>query len=240
MERPIRVLTWNLERCPPGRRPAVERHLEGFPYDIAVLTETRLGVLHETNVVAPDGPPPGKFAADERKVSIWSRWGWTTPEPAPSGVPSSRWVAATTVTPQGPLRVIGICVPYRFAWVHHRPPGERKRQVWEEHLRFLAGITDQVHEGETPTVVAGDLNQRVPPDPRYDPSVIVEARERALSDLEIVTAGLRGSDGKPLLCHIASSAGATQPPEVVDRVHSGGTTLSDHHGATASLSLAGP
>jgi hypothetical protein len=235
MTEPVRVLTWNLERVPRSRRSAVEESLRSRDYDIAVLTETRLGFVHDDHVLAPDGPLPGRFAADERKVAIWSRWGWTASEPAPPDALPERWVAGTTETPGGPLRVIGVCIPYRFQWVRRQPPGTEKRRVYEEHLRFLQAIAPALVPGRIPQIVAGDFNQRVPPVARLDPLNVVYAREEAMTGHTVLTEDLVGSDHHLLLCHVASTAPAIAPAIVIDRHDADGHALSDHHGAVVTI-----
>ena len=243
---PIRILTWNLERLPRSRRGAVEALLSTLDYDIAILTETRIGFGHENDVLAPAGPPEGRFAANERKVAIWSRWGWGDAgrgcgkaEPVPDGVSASRFVAGTTHTPAGPIRVIGICVPYRFHWVRHAAPDGQRRRVWEEHLGFLEALTPALRPGATPQVVAGDFNQRVPPVGRLDPVNAVHAREAAMAGHSVLTQDLLGTDHRLLLCHVASTVPAAEPASVVDRHDEAGHALSDHHGAVVSIQPGG-
>lgn len=250
---PIRILTWNVERLPRSRRGAVEARLVTLDYDIAILTETRIGFVHETDVLAPGDPPEGRFAANERKVAIWSRWGWGRPEPGwdgagqgsdaaepvPDGLPASRFVAGTTHTPGGPLRVVGICVPYRFHRVRHAAPDGERRRVWEEHLGFLEALTPALRPGATPQVVAGDFNQRVPPVGRLDPVNAVHAREAAMAGHAVLTQDLLGTDHRLLLCHVASTVPAAEPASVVDRHDEAGHALSDHHGAVVSIQPGG-
>jgi hypothetical protein len=232
---PVRILTWNLERVPRKRRSALDEVIRGLDYDIAVLTETRLGFVHDTDVLTPEGPLRGRFAVDERKVVMWSRWGWTSSEPAPPGALAERFVAGTTETPGGPLRVIGLCVPYRFQWVRWPPPNGERRRVWEEHLRFLEAITETLRPGEVPQVIAGDFNQRVPPVGRLDPGTAVHAREAAMAGHEVLTDGMIGHDHHLLLCHVASTLPAAGPGAVVDRHDADGRALSDHHGAVVTI-----
>ncbi len=231
---PVRILTWNLERVPRSRRGELEARLEGLDYDIAVLTETRLGFVHTTGVLAPEAPP-GRFAANERKVAIWSRWGWGDAEPLPDGVSADRMVVGTTPSPAGPLRVIGVCVPYRFHWVRHPAPDGQRRGVWEEHLRFLEAIAPVLRPGAVPQVVGGDFNQRVPPVGRLDPAYAVHAREVAMAGHGVLTEELLGTDHRLLLCHVAANVPTAAPPTVVDRHDADGHALSDHHGAIVSI-----
>lgn len=165
IENPPRVLTWNLER----KKPSASRGAAAVAYivterpDIAVLTEARVGHLgaggHE--IVSQWAAAPG-HASDERKVVMWSKAPWRdVDDVGHRDMPVGRFVAGTTNTALGPVRVMGICIPWHMCDVTY---GSKDRKPWEQHLRWLDCFAELVanRDRDMPLVVAGDFNQRVP------------------------------------------------------------------------------
>lgn len=125
-----RLVTWNLERkrpTTPTGAAAVAQLASADPH-VAVLTEARLGLLDSLGgfEVASEPPPDTRFADDERKVMMWSRSPWRdVDEVGDPDMPAGRFVAATTETPVGDLRVIGVCIPWHMCDVR---TGTKERQ----------------------------------------------------------------------------------------------------------------
>lgn len=111
----MRVATWNLERKTFGRQPGLTaiEHLQGLDSDVLVVTETR------TSYPYADGALVSSQAltdSDERKVVMWARNGWTdVDDHGADGLPPGRFVSATTSTPVGDVRVMGVCVSWHMA-----------------------------------------------------------------------------------------------------------------------------
>ncbi len=232
------VLTWNLERKAPSNSnaaKAIEVLFDQSP-DVMVLTEAR------TNFPTNGGhslwcePPRGStFAEDERKVLIWSKEPWRDIDRiGAEGLDQTRFIAATTDTPIGPLRVLGVCIPWHMAEVQY--PIDVKRKPWELHERYLDVFTQLVEAIDGPTVIAGDFNQRIPRQ-QYGRVSAAEALASTFASVDIVTQGIVDGCGKPGIDHIAISSDLATAkvwgwPNEID-----GYRMSDHDGAGAELAL---
>jgi len=241
MTPPMRVVVWNVER----KRPTVPtgaagvRRIERESPDIAVITEARLGHLdslggHEITTQPPAG---SRFAPDERKALVWSRNPWRdVDDVGDPNMPHGRFIAGTTNTPLGDVRVIGVCIPWHMCDVTY---GGKDRKPWEQHLRWLALFAELLRaERALPTIVAGDFNQRVPrrKGGRVDAA---EALAQTLSDFEIVTQGTPTGCGRQGIDHIAIDRALTPVAVRGWPNDDGGVRMSDHDAAVADLALAG-
>jgi len=227
----MRIMTWNLEwKSPRGTGPAsrsIADTLEQLSPDIACLTETQAGWLaggHE----ASGKPEPRNDR--RRKVVLWSRWPLTDIDPdGPAGLADlRRWCAATVHSPSGPVRVIGVIIPYAHSNVAY---GTGEAAVWDDHARYLDVLqTALAHrDRSTPTVVLGDFNQRLDGGRSRVPSHLRTALRHALRDFRLVTAGLTSTDSY-LLDHIAVDGMDAIHAELVPSA-AGDVRRSDHHGA---------
>lgn len=137
-----------------------------------------------------------------RKVILWSRQPWSAIDRlgAPE-LPSGRFVAGMTETPDGPLRCIGVCVPWDLA---HVRGGRRNRRSWEDHityLRALAPILTRPEHGAG-TIVLGDFNQSIPP--QRAPIAAFAALDAAiLRNFRVATAGSLAPLGRAVVDHLA-------------------------------------
>ena len=194
-----------------------------------VLTEAVTGIHPEGGDTCDAGSDWGYRVADpqRRKVLMWSREPWRDVEWLEPDAPAGRLVAATTDTGVGPLRVVGVCIPWRDA---HVGSGRRDRRRWEDHLAFLDALGAFLARQPRPLVVAGDFNQRLPR--ARQPEPVYEALLGALRDCTIATA-----DAEPdLLDHIAHTSELTAScPEIWPGVAPDGRVLSDHGGAGVML-----
>ncbi|MEZ5229082.1 MAG: hypothetical protein R2710_21165, partial [Acidimicrobiales bacterium] len=153
-------------------------------------------------------PPKGThFGEDERKVLVWSKNEWTEIDRVGiEGLDGTRFISGTTQTPLGPLRVIGVCIPWHMAEVSY-PTGE-KRKPWELHIHFLGRLEELIGGFDGPTVIAGDFNQQVPR-VSYGRKDAAAALTRAFAPLDVVTSGhIEGGRG-PGIDHIAISRDLT-------------------------------
>ncbi|MFT7599497.1 MAG: endonuclease/exonuclease/phosphatase family metal-dependent hydrolase [Acidimicrobiales bacterium] len=204
-----------------------------------VLTEARTNstALVDGHALWCEPPRGSRFAPDERKVLIWSRRPWRDIDRAGAdGLDSTRFIAATTETPAGPIRVLGVCVPWHMAEVTY--PIEVKRRPWELHVRYLKRLETLLSDLKEPTVVAGDFNQRVPR-LKYGNRAAAAALERAFLPLNVVTVGRPQGCSRPGIDHIALS-----PHLAAERVWGWpndvtGARLSDHDGAGCQLAYNG-
>lgn len=231
-----RVLTWNLER----KRPTAPRGAEALDRlfaltpDVMVLTEARTSMDPRGGHLLWAEPPRGsRFAADERKVVLWSRQPWHhVDRVGVPGLDQTRFISATTETPIGPIRVLGICIPWHMAEVTY--PVDQKHKPWELHIRYLQLLEPLLTSRNEPTVAAGDFNQQVPR-VKYGNRAAAEALESAFAPLHVATRGqLEGCD-RHGIDHIALGPGL-QPERVWGWPNNvGGNRQSDHDGAGCDI-----
>lgn len=235
-QRRIAVATWNLEwatiKIDRGKR--IRSMLDDFDADILCLTETLPDMLPANDRTVLADADHGYATSDgRRKTALWSRFGWADVDrQGVPDLPSGRFVAATTITPAGPLRVIGVCVPWADA---HVRTGRKDSLRWAEHLRFLDGLAEFLRTPcDTPTIILGDFNQRIPK--KWQPQRMYDALVGAFGpDLLIATRGLTGPDGSLAIDHIAHSVDlCVEIGPIFPAVHDG-VKLSDHFGITAQI-----
>ena len=231
-----RVLTWNLERRrsdSPKAQFAIDHLLAQEP-DVIALTEARTTLpLSQGHSIWSQPPVGSRFGADERKVQLWSKQPWTAIDRVGAdGLDTTRFVAGTTTTPIGPVRVLGVCIPWHMAQVTS-PPAPKMRP-WELHHRYLEILTPMLRKLDGPTVIAGDFNQRVPR-VKGGNHAAAAALSTAFSPTAIVTAGTLDGVVRPGIDHIAitNDLDASRTwgwSNEVDAVR-----VSDHDGAGADI-----
>jgi endonuclease/exonuclease/phosphatase family metal-dependent hydrolase len=218
-----RLLLWNIQwrrkTSPHGR--TISEAINSHEPDLICITEGHTDFCDGDHVVTSEANYGYPLRPNRRKVILWSRTGWLQVDTTGSQMlPPGRFVAGTTETPVGPLRILGICIPWADA---HVSSGSRDRTKWEDHSAFLAGLGPIVAapEHRTRTVLLGDFNQRVPP--KYEPARVSEALEKALGRLCIATSGIIPGVERPSIDHLAHT-----PDLEVVRV--GGLSNRDAHG----------
>ncbi len=231
--RTITVATWNLEWAAPGSgtESRIQTILEGLEADILVLTEASTNTVPSGgHVIAAEGSwgySPRHHT--HRKVFLWSKTPWELEDrTGPDGLPPGRFVAATTTTPLGVTRVVGLCIPWKDA---HVRTGSRDRAPWEDHRTFVRGIRDTLSDAKAPVVVAGDFNQKIPR--KNAPREVAEELLETLGCLRVATVS-SGADA--LIDHVAHSTDlkgrlVTTLPRSDERGR-----LTDHLGAVVELS----
>lgn len=230
----IRVLTWNMERKKPTTPlgSAALDHLFTYEPHVAVLTEaSNLMPLRGGHLLEASSLDPAMWREDERKVVLWSRKPWQPIPEVAVCCRADRAIAGVTDTPLGPLRVLGVCIPWHLAGTRYQEP---KRKAWEEHYEFLDQL-EVLLDGGTPFhIIAGDFNQLRPRS--WGP---VHAEKRLLEVLRnytVVTEGpLRGCLRGAGVDHIAVAPQLTAVDaygwaNVID-----GRRFSDHEGAGVDL-----
>lgn len=175
---------------------------------------------------------------DRSKVTLWSRWPWRDLDVVGDArLPPGRYVAGTTSTPLGELRVVGVCIPWRSA---HVSTGARNRAPWEEHrtyLERLAGLLERERR-RGPVLLMGDLNQRLPR--RLAPEDLAAKLQVALRGFDVWTAGTVSGLDQQLLCHIAASALSPTPGSLRGLSRRiAAREVSDHDGVRVGLSVSG-
>jgi endonuclease/exonuclease/phosphatase family metal-dependent hydrolase len=238
--KPVTLVVWNTAWAPArSRRGEIMREqiLAQDP-DLVCLTEAVTDSTFAGWHAAESHADYGYRApANRRKVILWSKAPWqcvdSVGDPA---LPSGRYVSASTITSLGPLLVIGVCIPWRDA---HVRTGLRVRRPWEDHLAYLSALPRlTTRDFDTPAVLAGDFNQRVPP--VRAPASMAEALRSALGTFRIVTSGAIPGLDQPSIDHVALS------PDLVAYSVRGipaghaGTRLSDHPGIVVRFARTGP
>ncbi len=160
----VSVATWNTEWATPGsgRGRRIAAILRTTGADIAVVTEGVRDLLPAAGSVVDAGGDWGYGSkADRRKVIVWSRYPLTLDLQGVGGATEGRLAVAKAATPAGPIRILGVCIPWRDAHVN---TGRSDAQPWSEHMDYLdrlGVLLTQLDDG-VPTVIAGDFNQRIP------------------------------------------------------------------------------
>lgn len=231
------MLTWNLEWARPGsgREEAIRRILELAEADLICLTEAFSSTLPNDGVTIEAGP--GNVVADKKcakKVMLWSRWGWCDPKIGQNILPPGRFISGRTETPQGPLHVIGVCIPWRSS----NMPGFGSGDCgpWEDHLRFIEGMKLELPPSARRTLIMGDFNQRLPR--RRQPAHVSQALQTILRPFSIATWNFESRDGDQTIDHIAHSPDITVDQLVELPRFADGLMLSDHFGVAGNISFA--
>lgn len=129
----FRVATWNLEwatrRAPRGM--LLRERLNAMAADVLCITESSAGMLPDSGYyISSDSDYGYPGSPDRRKVLLWSPEPWTDVDDHGSdSMPGGRFVAGTTNSPFGPVRIIGVCIPWKDA---HVRSGRRDRQPWQD------------------------------------------------------------------------------------------------------------
>lgn len=234
----VRVVVWNLEWAPRSRRERIRARIGELAPDVLCAPEADRGVLPAGGHVA-EGAPDWGYGVQEhrRKALLWSRWPLEDVDALGSpGLPAGRYVAATARAPGGPVRVVCVCVPWRDA---HVRTGRRDRGGWDEHLQYLHGLAALIRarDRDTPTVLLGDLNQRIPR--ARAPRHVHDALLAALGDLTVATGGpLPGLGGRQAIDHIAHCGLLRSRSAVAVDCTTRPDRLSDHDAVVAELAPA--
>jgi endonuclease/exonuclease/phosphatase family metal-dependent hydrolase len=238
----VRVATWNVEYARGAARNARRRDVvQSVEADIWVLTETHDEFTPGDDFQAVSTVQRPLESADvvpgSRWATIWSRFPIRpVDEPGPD---DERTVAAVVDTPEGPVLVCGVVLPWIGDKTRDGVPAVMNRLVpyWSE-LKKTHGA---------PLVVAGDFNVNLGGPHYYGANASKDAVRSGLTDLglEAVTDFERTRSHLPehgLVDHIAVPshlASGSSIARLWERHDADGLRLSDHHGVAVDVSLAG-
>lgn len=170
-----------------------------------------------------------------RKVLLFSRNPWKNVDiVGDHELPPGRFVAAATDTSIGPVRFVGVCIPWKDA---HVRTGSCNRQPWEDHKAYLTRLRMVLADAVSKTVLLGDFNQRIPR--RWQPEDVSNLLADTLGqNFEVLTSGVVPIVNEHSIDHVACTRdlrmkGLSGLPNVVD-----GLTLSDHFGLMADVEAA--
>lgn len=222
-------LAWRRETSAAGK--AALAILGDIAPDILCLTESHVGFASlGYEVASRDDYGLGAKGA-RRKVVLSSRSPWRCIDDLGSNaLPGGRFVAAETETAIGPIRVIGVCVPWRMAGV---ATGMRDKQAWEQHRRYLDGLRDIIGTRMPPrTIVLGDFNQSRARGRGVPLEVHRQFRDLFGDGTAVASAGA----DETAIDHCFAFPGLKiVSREVIDRRTSGGIAMSDHDGLIVRL-----
>ena len=201
--------------------------------DVACVTEGQtnwLANMHACFSTADHGY--ARVNPNERKVILFSRNPWTDVDTiGHPDLPPGRFVAATTETPIGPFRFVGVCIPWRAA---HVSTGNRNRTPWQDHKTYLSALRTIIAQLPDNAIVLGDYNQRLPR--QGQPSAVAELLIDTLgSRLAVMTSGVIEEVADYAIDHLACTAhlsvsSLTALPKVQNDLK-----LSDHFGLIVNL-----
>lgn len=227
--------TWNLEWATPKTKAGsrISEIIRRLDPDIFVVTEGCADLLPPTGYVIDGGTDWGYEIRDDRhrKVLVWSKNTWSAVDQIGSSeLPPGRFVAGTTQTPHGDVRVIGVCIPWQSA---HTNTGHKNRKNWEDHETFLTQLAPLLKVGSSPLVVAGDFNQRIPQG--MQPKRMYAALVETFTGLTVSTVQ---NEAPALIDHIAHSPNLrAESLEIIPDTDEDGK-LSDHRGAIVRFTRA--
>jgi endonuclease/exonuclease/phosphatase family metal-dependent hydrolase len=238
----MHVLTWNFARHAPGgwQTNAMVERIGQLAPDVICLTEA-----HETSLARMPGhtlSSRGSYWSasvdSERKVLLWSKAPWTDAQDLPAISAISGVVSAVTEGPLGPVRVVGVCIPYHMA----SPFGaEERAKPWSIHMAYLDALAPALHalrESGPPVIVVGDFNQRVPAE--WGVHEVRAKFDHAFAHFDIVTRGDVPGIGEPSIDHIAVTRELRAKKVLgLARFDAEGKPMSDHFGVCAELEAGG-
>jgi endonuclease/exonuclease/phosphatase family metal-dependent hydrolase len=203
----MRIVNWNINRNAPQswQGQTIAARIAELGPDAVCLTEAHQGSLDALpgHVISTAGVSwANDKTASERLVLLWSRTPWRDVAELPQLSAIGGAVSGVTDGPLGPVRVVGLCVPYTQA----SPVGvEPKIKPWTHHVEFLdllAPVLAGMRSGP-PLVVLGDFNQQEPE--KWGLHEARAAFDRAFAHLDIVTKGDVRGMAQPAIDHVAVS-----------------------------------
>ena len=234
----MKLLNWNVEWASPRspRRAEILRRINEHDPEIVCLTETHDGLLSQESHTISSQPDYGyPIKPHRRKVMLWSKEPWEqVDDVGAESMPPGRFVSGVTQTSLGKVTVVGICIPWHASRTEKRR-GCKRKKLWEDHCRYLTGLTEYLEQAATERlIVTGDFNQVIGTGSRA-PLELRSALENAFSQrLTIVTSDL-SFQGRKAIDHIALSDDLNfKSLGVVSNVD-GDRNLSDHFGVVADI-----
>ncbi|MFM7069358.1 MAG: endonuclease/exonuclease/phosphatase family protein [Actinomycetes bacterium] len=227
----MRVATWNVEWAAPGttRGRRVADALSNLG-DVVVVTECELPLLPAGHIIDA-GADWGYTSpsAERRKVAMWSATPWSDVDTeGDPQLPGGRFVAGTTHTDIGSIRVVGLCIPWQGA---HVASGRRDRRPWEDHRTFLEFVGPVIARQPRPLIVAGDFNQRIPR--ARQPLELFQLLSDVVEGFDVPSAG--NFAGGQLIDHVALSGDLRAGDALVIPDRTEGGRLSDHTGFSVEV-----
>ncbi len=230
----MRCLTWNLEWKLPtsGAGAKIREEIAQRNPDVMCISEAVVSLMPQGHQIEAESDYGYDHDGSRRKVILWSKNPWEDVDTiGAEEMPTGRFASGVT---QG-IRFIGVCIPWRDA---HVKSGKKNKKPWQDHLAYCAGLQGVIgrySRDRTPICVLGDFNQRIPR--VTQPSHVFDALLQAIpSSFRIITSGLKDSEGKNVIDHIAISDGLhSEATTTISRFAPDGTRLSDHVGIASTI-----
>ena len=237
-----RVAIWNIawKRLKSRAGAKLRARIDDQSADLVCITEGTEDFLPRDGHIVSSNPDYGyPVMPGRRKVLLWSNEPWDDVDPiGHASLPPGRFISARTHTAIGPVRVIGVCIPWSGA---HVSTGRRDRRRWEDHRAYIEGLHRVLLErtANIPTIMVGDFNQTVPRTraPKAAHRALMEALE---GSLEIATSGIIPEVERQAIDHLAHSGDlVAHAIRGLSNLDANGRQLSDHFGVAVDLRRAG-
>jgi len=189
----LRVVNWNVEwaRVNSDKGIVIKQRIDNLLPHVVCLTESHSDYFTNGHFVTSEADYGYGNQKTKRKVVLWSSSPWTDVDYGVAELPSGRFVGATTVTPLGEIRFLGVCIPWKDAHVRN---GRGNRQPWEDHGKYLEALPSVAgFRSERRLILVGDFNQTIPKT-RAPVSVFDQLRS-VISPFQIATEGALECDG---------------------------------------------
>lgn len=231
------IVNWNTAWAKEGHSKAkiMQDEIQALDPEVVCLTEAYDDFSLETGyLISSDADYGYQIVPGRRKVMLWGKQPWINVVKQPSNaMPPGRYVYGETETSLGVLGIHGVCIPWRDAHVY---TGRKNRQLWQDHLAYLATLPDALDGKDCALqVMVGDFNQRIPR--KRVPVHVYETLENVLANrFTILTTGIISPIEKQTIDHVAVTeqlkAGWIQS---ISNIGPEGQRLSDHFGIVAKL-----
>ena len=211
----LKISCWNSDWATPSSKRG-KFFSDKFDSDIICLTEGYETLLPQDGYIISSNEDYGyKIQKGRRKVILWSKNKWTEVNQIGSKeIPTGRFISGVT----GGIRIIGICIPWRFA---HVSTGRKDRKPWEDHLSFIQNLSFSNEK----TIILGDFNQNIPK--KNQPEIVFSSLKNMIDGFNLLTANMG-------LLHIVSSTDLDV--ENIQRIAT--ENNSDHDGINCSIDFA--
>lgn len=228
----MKIALWNTKWASPGseRELLIRKIIKSESPDVICITEGYIQSWSNDGAIIYSEADYGYAqTVGRRKVILWSRSRWDSKDDIGNpSMPSGRFVSGVSCG----FRFIGSCIPWKDA---HVKTGRKDRKQWEDHQAYIDGISGVLSSSdETPTILLGDFNQRIPR--AYSPIPVYEKLMATLTKkFWIATEGALTPINELSIDHICfSQKPHTFQVKTIDRIHSG-VQLSDHFGLIAEF-----
>lgn len=172
----------------------------------------------------------------ERLVVLWSKSPWRKLDVPDQISQLGGAVMGETTVSGARITCLCLCIPYHMAKLDHEPV----TRPWAHHIAFLELLTPWIREVcaliETPLIVAGDFNRRVPR--TWGPIEAYNALENCFAPFEFATAGPLPPIQTQTIDHVVHHGDLRAIKSwLIDRHDARGKPRSDHDGVVVDFAF---